>query len=170
MAIARHRAAVAEYAAVARRVGAQAGVWSAAPAEGKWSPAQITLHLVLACEAARRELHDGVPVALRTTGWQRLLLRFTIVRRLLRGGPFPRGARAPKEARPPEAAARTENAEALIGRFEALAAALETELLSAVHANPRMRMTHPYFGRLPVAETIYLSARHIEHHRSQLPS
>jgi hypothetical protein len=169
-AVARHRAAVSDYAVAARRVAEDPSLWSAAPAEGKWSPAQVTLHLILAFEAAAREVRDGVPMALRTTGWQRLILRFTIVRRLLRGGPFPRGARSPREARPAELdSARMESADVLIQRFEALAADLEAALLQRLDSGDGAGITHPYFGRMPVAESIYVSARHIEHHRTQLP-
>jgi hypothetical protein len=165
-ALTRHRAAVARYAAAARQVAERPELWRTPAAEGKWSPAQVTLHLVLAFEAVRRELVEGVPMALRTTGWQRLVLRHTIVRRLLRGGPFPRGARAPREARPP---VPQEDAMTLIGRFEALGAELEAQLMDLHRADPRRTLTHPYFGGLRVPETIYISARHIEHHTGQLP-
>jgi hypothetical protein len=102
-------------------------------------------------EAAGRELRDGVPMALRTTGWQRMVLRHTILRRLLRGGPFPGGARSPRETRPP-AVPDGEPADLLIRRFEASAVELEGALAAAGEADPKRRLTHPYFGRLPLAE------------------
>jgi hypothetical protein len=172
-ALALHRAAAAAYAAAARAAAARPAVWSTPVAEGKWSPAQITLHLVLAFEAVAREIREGVPMALRTTAWQRLLLRFTILRRLLRGGRFPRGARSPREARPPvpaEGPVPVEDGAVLIARFEALADGVEALLRQRVESDAgKVRLTHPYFGRLPAAQTVYISARHIDHHRGQLP-
>jgi hypothetical protein len=166
-AVALHDAAVAEYAAAARVVARDTARWDAPLAEGKWSPAQITLHLIMAFEAVGRELDGGPAMALRTKAWHRLVLRFTLQRRLLRGGAFPVGARAPREARPP---VPTENAASLIARFEQLAAELVARVSTLHAADPRARLTHPYFGALPLHETVYISARHVRHHRSQLPS
>jgi hypothetical protein len=165
--LAQHTRAVEEYAAAARRVAAVPGLWLAGPADGRWSPAQITQHLVMAFEAVSRELAGEPGMALRTTAWQRLLLRFTIQRRLLRGGAFPQGARSPREARPP---ATAEDAATLVPRFEVLAAALESRLAERRDADPRAQLTHPYFGRLSLRDTVYISARHIDHHRAQLPA
>jgi hypothetical protein len=165
-AVALHEAAVTEFAAAARIVARDAARWDAPLAEGKWSPAQITLHLIMAFEAVGRELDGGPAMALRTKRWHRLVLRFTIQRRLLRGGVFPGGARAPREARPP---VPTEDAASLIARFEQLASELMARVNTLHAADPRARLTHPYFGALPLHETVYISARHVQHHRGQLP-
>jgi hypothetical protein len=161
------KAAVAEFAAAARRVAQDPARWAAPLGEGKWSPAQVTLHLVMAFEAVRRELDEGVPMALRTRRWQQFLLRHTILRRLLRGGPFPGGAKSPREARPP---VPTESAESLIARFEALGAEMEARAEAEARAGTGLQLRHPYFGRLSMAEMMYIAARHIEHHRGQLPA
>jgi hypothetical protein len=165
-----HGEAVAEYALAARQVAGTTGLWDTPREEGKWSPAQITLHLIMAFEAVRRELDEGVAMALRTRPWQRLVLRFTIRRRLLRGGAFPQGARSPREARPPTPTedTPTEDAAVLIGRFEQRAAELTRDIVERRTTHPGTRLTHPYFGRMTLAQTVYASARHIQHHRAQL--
>jgi hypothetical protein len=163
--VALHDRATADFAAAARRAGADPEIWSAPASPGKWSPAQIVQHVVLALEAARRELREGVPMQLRTRAWQRLVLRFTLQRRLMRGGAFPRGARAPREARPH---GDTGPADSLIARLELLNRELISELGAALTSRPRLRLLHPYFGRLSVADMVYVSARHIQHHEAQL--
>jgi hypothetical protein len=160
-----HAAAVASYARAARDVAADPARWSLAPAAGKWTPAQVTLHLVMSFDAARRELDGGAAMALRTTWWQRAILRVTVVPVLLRGGPFPRGARAPREVRPP---VTTEGGASLIQRFEGAAAQLEGRVAELMVTRPGLRMTHPYFGPLSMDRMLRMSARHIEHHRGQL--
>lgn len=163
--VALHRRAAAEFAASARRAAADESVWSASYAPGKWSPAQIVQHLVLAFEAVQRELHEGVPMKLRTRAWHRLILRLTLQRTLMHGGAFPRGARSPREARPGDEAGP---AEELIARFEQLNDELLVELDDARTSSPDLRLLHPYFGRLTVTDMTYVSARHIQHHEAQL--
>ena len=102
-------------------------------------------------------------MAIRTTLWQRILLRLTLVPKILRDGAFPKGARAPRETRPqmPEHG----QAEA-IARFRERATRFSETASDPRHA--RARLTHAYFGRASVTNTILLCARHIEHHRAQL--
>ncbi|HSN68322.1 MAG TPA: DinB family protein, partial [Thermoanaerobaculia bacterium] len=99
----------------------------------------------------------------RTKLWQRILLRFTLVPKILRGGAFPKSARAPRETRPqmPEHG----QAEA-IARFQERAARFNDAASDPRHT--RARLTHAYFGRSSVTESMVLCARHIEHHRAQL--
>jgi hypothetical protein len=164
-----HDAAAADFAAAVRAIAATPDGWTTAPAEGSWSPAQVTRHLILAFEAAQRELLGGVLMALRTTAWQRLFLRFTYQRRLMRQGLFPAGARAPREVRPPAAGADVEPAAATIAHFERAAADFMSELEQALQRTPGARITHPYFGPIPLPDAAWISARHVDHHRRRLP-
>lgn len=160
-----HDRAVADYAAAARRLARDDAAWAAPRAEGKWSPAQITLHLIMAFDAVAGELNGGRGMQLRTKAWLRLVLRHTVVRRMLRGGPLPAGAKAPRETRPP---VPTEDAATLIARLESSAAGLDRLLRAAAARNPALRLTHPYFGPMPLDEITIVSARHVEHHLRQL--
>jgi hypothetical protein len=164
-AIALHDRAVAQFVEAARAVARQGAVWDTPCAEGKWSPAQVTLHIIMAFDAVAVELDGGPGMQLRTRPWTHIILRHTVVRRMLRGGRLPTGARAPRETRPP---VPTEDAATLIARLEATAAQLNRRLLAAAAAAPGRRLTHPYFGQMPLHEITTVSARHVEHHLRQL--
>ena len=159
-ALAAHRAALDDFAARALRV--EAAAWARPPAEGKWSPAEITEHLRLSLDAVCRELSGGpamrpmVPAAVRT------LLRWRLLPRILRNGRVPK-ARAPREARP--AAPDLDAPRALQRLAEELA-----RFESACRACDRSaRISHPYFGRLTLSKANRLLAVHARHHAAQVP-
>jgi hypothetical protein len=160
-----HGDAAAEYARAAASLPPAA--WAAPIAEGKWTPAQITDHLVRAYEVVLQELGGGQGMALRTRGWQRVLLRFTVVPLLLAGKAFPKGARAPRETRPIDA---PDEQAVLIGRFRSNADRFQAEAEAAYARNPHQRLTHAYFGAETLPRSVLLCARHIQHHRRQLPT
>jgi hypothetical protein len=160
-----HESAAAGLARSAEAIPPQA--WAAPMAEGKWSPAQITEHLILAYEVLLRELEGGPGMQLRTRGWQRLLLRFTLVPRILRGDTFPTGARAPRETRPGEVVGEQADQ---IARFRADAERFHAAVQEARASNPRQQLTHAYFGASSLEESVLLCARHIQHHHKQLPA
>ncbi len=141
--------------------------WHTPRAPGKWTPAEIVAHLILAYEVLLRELRGGGGMALRTTWWQRLLLHFTVRRRILGGRGFPEGARAPREVRPGGTALAQTDA---IGRLRALAAEFEAATEAARVERPRARLTHAYFGGSPLEEALRFCARHLQHHHQQLQS
>ena len=159
--LAAHRGAVEEFASRAARVGPDA--WARPPAPEKWSPAELTEHLRLALAAVAQELAGGAGMRPVLPGWTRLLLRWSVLPRILGGGWFPKGARAPRETRPtapdgdPTQALRRLAAE--LERYESICRACP----------PRARLTHPYFGRLPLARANRLLAAHARHHAGQLP-
>jgi len=101
---------------------------------------------------------------IRTKLWQRVLLKVTMVPRILAGRGFPVGARAPRETRP--ALTSTDQGAAIAfrdraGRFEVAAA-------EAQSGRPRTRLTHAYFGRMSLRDSVLICARHIQHHQKQL--
>src|SRR4051812_40127940 len=96
--VARHSASVDEYLAVAR--GVPATRWASPIAPGKWTPAEMTCHLLESYRVLRRELAGGPGMQLRLRRLHRLVLRYTLFPRILRRGQFPAGARAPRETRP----------------------------------------------------------------------
>jgi len=162
-AVALHRSAAARFADM---VGPfDDATWSAPIAAGKWSPALITEHLNRAYEVMLGELDGGPGMQLRTRPWQQVLLRFTIVPRLLRGGWFPAGARAPRETRPPEVAGSHAD---VVARFKELAARFEASMTAERSRNPDARLTHAYFGTTRLAKSMLLCARHLEHHERQV--
>jgi hypothetical protein len=158
-----HAEAVEAFAAAAAAV--PPARWLVPRAEGKWSPAEIVEHLTLAYDTLLRELEGGPGMKVRTKWWQRILLRFTLVPRLLRGEPFPAGARAPREIRP---TAANPDQVAAVARFRELAARIDSGSASAIESGKRVRLTHAYFGSAALWKGVLLCARHVQHHTAQL--
>lgn len=156
-----HRAALASYVARAARLTSDR--WGAPRAPGKWSPAEISEHLALAYEMGLGELRGGPPPAIRTSYWQRLVLRWFVMPKLLAGGSLTRPVRAPREIRHPVAGDQV----ATLARLQEVAEALERELESA-SARGRVRFTHPYFGRMGAVEALGFCAFHARHHEAQV--
>lgn len=158
-----HLQAAEEVVSTARRVPADK--WLVGRAEGKWSPAEIVEHLNLAYEVLLRELAGGRGMEIRTKLWQRFMLRLTIMPKLLRGGPFPAGTRAPREIRP---ATASPDQAAAIAALTDRAARFDAATAEAQRTNPRKRLTHAYFGRSTIDHAVLLCARHLQHHHKQL--
>jgi hypothetical protein len=163
IAIRLHDDAAGRYARSAESVAESA--WARPLAEGKWSPAQVTDHLVRVFEVMVQELGGGGGMQVRVRGWRQQLLRWTLMPRLLRGRPFPRGAPAPREIRP---APTVEPKEVLLARFRSHAEAFRTAVERAAAQTPGQTLTHAYFGTLSLAEGVTFCARHIEHHHRQV--
>jgi hypothetical protein len=160
---ARHQQAVASYLATAAAVPAVR--WHADRAQGKWSAAAITQHLTLGFRAVEQDVSGGPPMQLRLKGWKLLFARWKYMRRILADGQFPSGARAPRETRPAgESLAQSES----LAQLQIAAASCEQKILAAHQTRPRIKLTHPYFGTVSLAEALFISAKHIEHHRQQL--
>jgi len=157
-----HAAAVDEFVGSARRFPGAA--WSRALAPGKWSPAEITSHVIEAYEVLRRELSGGPGMRLLGSPLQRWLLRRRMLPSILRGRPFPAGARAPRETRPRELHANPASALAVL---EATAEAFARELSPRL-ADRRLRLNHAYFGPMSGRQTLQLVAVHTRHHARQL--
>ena len=157
-----HREAIEAFATTAAQVPPSR--WTEPMAPGKWSPAELTLHLALAVEIMLHELATGERPQVITTWWQRAVLRYTVRPKLLAGGKFPR-VRSPREARP---AGPPGEQGATIDRLRARGAELEAAIDAAARARPRTRLTHPYLGAFSLREALRFSALHVRHHLAQL--
>lgn len=159
----RHAAALDAFVARAAAVGAAA--WNAPAAEGKWTPAQVVEHVRMTYDIAVRELEGGGGLRVRTSWWLRPLLRLKYLRAILASGRVPRGARAPREARPGDGPFDQAATLAALGassqRFLVL-------LEPVWHRNGPV-LTHHIFGRLGARETLRFMAVHTSHHAQQLP-
>lgn len=160
---ARHQQAVAGYLATAAAVPAAS--WQVDRAEGKWSAAAITQHLTLGFLAFERDVSGGPSMQLRLKGWTLLFARWKYMRRILADGQFPSGARAPRETRP--ASDSLPQSESL-AQLQSAAASCEQKIVAAYQTQPDIKLTHPYFGSVSLAQALFISAKHIEHHRQQL--
>jgi hypothetical protein len=157
-----HARAIGEYRMAAAALDSTA--WMAPMAPGKWSPAEVTAHVAEAYRVLSAELGGADGMRLRSSRFQRLVLRHTVLPRLLSGKPFPPGVRAPREIRPTEVIQDVALAVAtLVDRAEQF-----TRDLTEKAATQGVRLTHPYFGRLSPRQGLKLSTVHTRHHAKQL--
>lgn len=157
-----HQQAVARYLETARGVGPSR--WEAAPREGKWSPAEVTQHLVLTYRGLAAEQQGTLEIPVLLTAPKAWLLRHLVLPRLLAGRPFPPGVKAPREARP---RGPLPPRDALLDEFQASADAFDAAFNQA-RGRRGSRATHPFFGRLPLRQMYRFASLHTEHHRRQL--
>jgi hypothetical protein len=141
-----------------------AHAWMRPLAPGKWTPAEVTSHVSEAYRVLRAEL--GGDAGMRTLGsrFQRLVLRHTMLPRLLTGRPFPPGVRAPRETRPREV---VEDPGTALATLASLAAEFAEELTNRAGGGS-VRLTHAYFGSLSPEQGIKLLTVHTRHHARQL--
>ncbi|MES1245295.1 MAG: DinB family protein [Acidobacteriota bacterium] len=158
-----HGSAVASFAAAAEAV--EPSAWHVPRAEGKWSPALVTGHLIRTYDVLIAEVGGGAGMRIRLPAWKRLFLRLTLMPRLLRGGAFPRRVPAPPEIRPTEAPPDPASGAAL---FRQRAQEFETAVRNARARKPPARITHAYFGPASLPKAVLFCARHIQHHQAQL--
>lgn len=140
-------------------------LWTRARAEGKWSPAEETEHIVLSHELFLAQLRGGPPMRAIATGWRLVLTRWLVLPWILRTGRFPR-ARAPRESRPvATGAGRAE----LLARLDRAVAGV-IDLLRRDEPTVVRRLRHPYFGAITVTQAVRLSSVHTDHHAGKLPA
>ena len=159
-----HQAAVQSYLRAAAAV--PEAQWNTPRRPGAWSPAQITEHLRLSYDMLGGEIAGGVGLRVRTSWWQRLIVRFKFLPGILEHGTIPPGARTPSELRPGEGPfPRDESLAALTSRAASCEAALGSRW-----NEPGAYATHHVFGRLTPKEILRFAAVHAEHHAAQLTS
>lgn len=160
-AMAANRAAVASFLATARAVPVAA--WTQPRAAGKWSPAQITVHVTLAYELSSRVLNGTWPGP-SAPSLLRPVIRFAFLNPILRNGRFRPGGRSPAPFQPP----LTSDPIGVLGaRLESAARGVENDFAAAVRSG-RTTLTHPFFGRVDLADYLALQGIHTNHHRMQL--
>jgi DinB superfamily len=159
-----HGAAVREYVERANAVGD--GRWLVPRAEGKWTPAQETRHLILAYEALCRDLSGGPKMALRGTPARRLVWRIVGLTSILWRKRIPVAVRSPREARPEwEPASPAE----LLPQLQRKAREFDEQFTRVWRAEPGRCVTHPFFGAITLDHAIRFSCVHTRHHAAFLP-
>jgi uncharacterized damage-inducible protein DinB len=157
-----HSAALQQFVMTARQLSPHS--WSRPLAPGKWTPAEVTSHLAESYRILRSELAGGQGMALRLPRMQRWLLRHTILPRILQGGPFPRGARAPRETWPREV---MEDAAPALSMLMVEAEGFLQDLTTRASSG-KVHLTHAYFGPMSVRQSLQLVAVHARHHARQI--
>jgi DinB superfamily len=137
--------------------------WNVPREPGKWSPAQVADHAVVSTRVARAALAGtagirGIPRVLR---WLARIFYFDKV--VVKG--FPRKGKGPPAFAPAQyPAPRAQLIAGLAEEVAAFAAAARTG-----SEGGRTTFEHGFFGRIAIADYVLFNARHLEHHRAQLP-
>lgn len=161
--LAAHRTSLAAYAAASKAV--PDARWNQPPAPDKWSPGQVTEHLRMTYVVVGGELEGKPGLTPRTPWWIRPLLRFRFLRRILKDGAVPAGAKAPRELRPD---AGPFDRDRTLDALTQAAAAFEATLTRRWN-DPSAAVTHHVFGRLSAADMLRFATVHLDHHARQLP-
>ncbi len=155
-----HREALREFVETASQLSPDA--WNSAPAPEKWSPGQVTEHLVLTYQIARGELAGREGFRIRTSWWRQRFFQWLILPRIL-DGRFPRGVPAVREIRPgPGPYDRAAQLRAMTDD-----GAHFIREMSSVLGQAR-KFTHPFLGKLDPPTAFRLLTQHLRHHRKQL--
>lgn len=157
-----HRQALAAFVAAAGKV--DPARWNDPPGPDKWSPGQVVEHLRLTYVVVGGELEGKTGLTARTPPWIRPLLRFRFLRRILKDGTVPAGAKAPRELR--AGPGPYDRDQTLVALGEA-AASFETTLTRRWN-DPTAGVTHHVFGRLSAAQMLRFATVHLDHHARQL--
>ncbi|HEY6146636.1 MAG TPA: DinB family protein, partial [Thermoanaerobaculia bacterium] len=162
-AIARHRAAILDYVQWGLRV--EEAAWRSPIAAGKWTPAEITDHLVRTYRKALDEVRGGEGLRPRYGRLLRQALRLTVLPGIFRTRRLPGGATAPSEILPAESRVSQHDA---LSQLDDLAGEFEREIFSR-RGDPGVHLTHHIFGPIKAPAAVDFIAIHTEHHARQLP-
>jgi len=160
--IATSRRAVEAFVDTARTV--PPARWAIPRAPGKWSPGQVTEHVVIAYEQSVRMLH-GTFTGSAMPWYQQLFARRVGLRLMFKRGDFGKGPfQAPDFIRPPSSPASFLE---LVDRLEAATRDLEQNL-EASSRKPGITVGHPVFGQISLEDLVHFLFIHTNHHRPQL--
>src|SRR5262245_47810066 len=158
--LAAHERALRDFIASAQKI--QSSAWNLPMHAGKWSPAQVAEHLRLSYTTVRAELSGHGGFRVRTTWWRQRLLRVLYLSRILKSGRFPKGVPATREVRP--AGGPFDRQQLLLAlRQEGEQFVQEVRL-----ASDRATISHPFLGKLALADGLRFLTQHIGHHQGQI--
>lgn len=162
-AIETHRAAIADYARAASGIDEQA--WRLPVAAEKWTPAQITDHLVLTYQMLVKQIRGERSLKMQFGFPLRQILRLVVLPKIYRTRQLPRGAKAPPEIMPEDSKMPRRTA---LEQLTKLSAEFENEILARQN-DTEFRLTHHVFGQIKPLKGIDFITIHTEHHTRQLP-
>ncbi|MGQ0712850.1 MAG: DinB family protein [Gemmatimonadaceae bacterium] len=160
-----HDRAVAEF--LTRAVAVDSRAWLTPRAEGKWTPAQETQHIILFYNEFLRQLRESTPMRLRSTMIRRIIARLIGLTSILWFERIPVAVRAPREVRPEPI---TTPATVLLATLRTHVDDFHTLFAATWSSEPRRRMSHHLFGRLSLDQGIRLATVHTRHHAAFLPA
>jgi hypothetical protein len=162
-AIEKHRTVIADFVRTASRIDEQ--IWRLPVEAEKWTPAQITDHLILTYEMLVKQIRGEQNLKMQYGFPLRQILRLAILPKIYRTRRLPRGAKAPPEIMPEDSEMPRETA---LEKLEELSGEFENEILSR-RDDKKFRLTHHVFGEIKPLKAVDFIAIHTEHHARQLP-
>ena len=160
-----HGLAAREFVDRARAIDATR--WLTPRAEGKWTPAQETQHVILSYREFLRQLRETTPMRPRGSSLRRRVARLYGLTSILWRKRIPVAVRAPSEVRPDAVVAP---AAELLPMLEGLVREFEQAFRATWRDQPRRRMSHYLFGNLTLDQGIRLVTVHTRHHAAFLPA
>lgn len=163
--LAEHRASVREF--IDRAGALTDGDWLRPRAEGKWTPAQETRHVILAYDLFLGQLNGGPPMRIRTSGLRQAIARWVGLTSIVYRKKIPVAVRAPSEVRPPW---ETATSMTLLPELHDRTIEFDTTFAACWRTAPATRLTHFIFGRLTLDQAIQIMTVHTRHHAAFLPN
>jgi hypothetical protein len=160
-----HRDAVAHFLARANAVPGDR--WLQPRAEGKWTPAEETRHIIMSYQAIVADLRGESRMEPRTRGLKRLIWRAIGLTSILYRRRIPRPVRAPREVRPPEERGSREE---LLAELQRAVALFEEVFTATWNDAPRRTLAHPFFGAINLRQAMTVAVVHTRHHAAFLPA
>jgi hypothetical protein len=138
--------------------------WRMPIAKGKWTPAQITQHVVQTYQVLIRQLRTGQALQVQTGWLLRQILRVVVLRPIMWTRRLPPGAQAAEALLPIEGeAGQQEKLEQLRDAAATFGAELDSRRYDAA-----VRLTHHIFGSVTAVNGLDFVALHTDHHARQL--
>jgi hypothetical protein len=136
--------------------------WTIPSAPGKWTPAELALHVIRAYELCGPDEPAGMRLLVNPLwAWS---LRTFYLPRMLERRTFPTGIKAPREVRPDTHEAHGTSRAALMSRLELAAARAAETLHGGAERTPELRVRHAFFGPLAPLPAMRLLSAHTRHH------
>lgn len=142
--------------------------WTEPLGPGRWSPAQVLLHIEQSYRLGDDALRGGPGMRVIAPSIAAWLGRHVMLPLMTLTGRFPRNAPAPREVRPDAETAHAIPRIELTTRVQAAATQSLATLREVLASGRRARVTHAYFGALTPYQTLRILNAHTRHHAKLL--
>jgi hypothetical protein len=138
--------------------------WAGAIQPGKWSGAELGVHIALAYEMGAQIGTPAGRMVLRVSPIAARIARWVLFPRVARGNWFPSGAKSPREVRPVLAPGPVPTRTQIDARIRTAMATAHAALVATDAAPPSSRFVHAYFGEMSSMQQQQLLTSHTRHH------
>jgi hypothetical protein len=142
--------------------------WTQPLGAGRWSPAQVLLHIEQSYRLGDEALRGGPGMRVVSPRFAAWLGRTVMLPLMTLTGRFPRNAPAPREVRPDADVAHALPRLELTTRVQSAATKALGTLREVLASGGHARVTHAYFGALTPYQTLRILNAHTRHHAELL--